>query len=320
MNNNENCLLIGNGLNRCLKNSISWGELLNGIAHDLGVHYYSDISMPLEFERIVNEYQELFPYSKENIYDKVKTQIAEKVCNVQLPKDAIHRRLEMLPLDAFMTTNYDYLLEMVFNEGFKALKGNKKYLFERTSIQAGREFYHLHGIASHKQSLCLGYEHYMGVVYHLRNDLNRNENKTGDKQRGMIIKQILYGDKERTNTWGERFYTSNIGILGLELSECESDLWWLITHRAYLYHSNYQGLRERITNKIVFYDIIDGIEKKDAKEEQRRLSILRGKENKHHLLKSDNVIVRQYYLGKEYYSYEEAYHAILDDIEKNGVS
>ena len=237
-----------------------------------------------------------------------------------MPKDAIHRRLNKLDINAIMTTNYDCLLERVFNDNYVPVKDQKKYLFDKTSTQEGIDFYHIHGIASQKQSLCLGYEHYMGLVYYLRHEINRNENKKEKTDGGMIIKQILYGDRARSNKWGERFYTSNIGIVGLELSECESDLWWLITHRAYLFYSNYYGLRDRITNRIVFYDIVDEVEKKNDKEaEQRRLSTLRAKENRHCLLKNENIIVRKYTIGKEYGSYDEAYNAILEKIEKDGI-
>lgn len=50
----EKTLLIGNGLNRTLRFSISWSELLRDIADEHGVEYISDLPMPLEFERIVN--------------------------------------------------------------------------------------------------------------------------------------------------------------------------------------------------------------------------------------------------------------------------
>ena len=52
----DNCLLIGNGLNRTLKSSIAWSDLLEEIAVDFCVEHVSDIPLPLEFERIVNDY------------------------------------------------------------------------------------------------------------------------------------------------------------------------------------------------------------------------------------------------------------------------
>ena len=50
----DKTLLIGNGLNRTLKSSISWEDLLDDIANEYGVEHIDNLPMPLEFERIVN--------------------------------------------------------------------------------------------------------------------------------------------------------------------------------------------------------------------------------------------------------------------------
>ena len=318
----ENSLLLGNGLNRCLRSSISWGELLKETADRLGVRYYPEISMPLEFERIVNSYlSKNHRMAKGNVYDEIKGEIAKKVCNVKLPEDAIHRQLQRLTIQNIMTTNYDFLLEKVYNADFIELPAirRNKYLFEQTSAQKGIPFFHLHGIASNAQSLCLGYEHYMGIVEHLRNSLNRSEMPTEKKVGGMVIKQILKGEKEPLNKWGEKFYTSNVGIIGLELGENESDLWWLISHRAYLYYSDYMGLRTQLRNRIVYYDIMDEMKKADNQAEQARRARLHQKHTQHKLLRDSHIIVHSYVLGKEYQSYEEAYEAIISDIYNKGI-
>lgn len=320
MRNLENSILLGNGLNRCLEHSISWGELLSETAEKLGVQYNPEISMPLEFERIVNCFlSKNERESKGNVYDEIKKQIAEKVCSVKLPENALHRQLKRLSIQNIMTTNYDYLLEYVYNDDYIGISGRNKYIFERTSIQKGIPFFHLHGIASNTQSLCLGYEHYMGVVEHLRNSLNRNEKPTEKTIGGMVIKQVLNNEKEPLNTWGEKFYTSNIGIIGLDLAENESDLWWLISHRAYLYFSNYLGLRKQIRNKIVYYDILDDIKKNDRKAEESRLSRLHHKNIQHCLLRDNHINVHTYKLGHKYSTYQEAYEAIISDIYQNGI-
>lgn len=54
----ENCLLIGNGLNRTLENSISWSDLLGDLAAKYKTSHCKEIPLPLEFERIVNHYLE----------------------------------------------------------------------------------------------------------------------------------------------------------------------------------------------------------------------------------------------------------------------
>lgn len=51
----ETSLLIGNGLNRTLGNSsISWDALIRDIATENDIEYIDNLSLPLEFESVVN--------------------------------------------------------------------------------------------------------------------------------------------------------------------------------------------------------------------------------------------------------------------------
>jgi len=316
----DNCLLIGNGLNRCLEHGVSWGNLLQGVADDLGVSYNPEITMPLEFERIINEYLASNPEdpTPHAIYNKVKRKISDKVSGVELPTNAIHHQLKKLNLNAVLTTNYDLLLEYVFDGDYKYDGSTlRKYLFDSTSTIKSTDFYHIHGIADNPNSLCLGYEHYMGMVENLRSALNT---KKDGKTYEMLIKRVLCGEDKPSNTWGERFYTSNIAIIGLELSESESDLWWLVTHRAYLYYSNYAKLHSQIRNNLVFYDVIDEFKKNDSEEIAKQQAKNRIKLNRHKLLEKEHVIVKPLILGRDYGSYVEAYQAAIDDIRANGIS
>ena len=114
----DKCLLIGNGLNRCLEHSIEWGELLREIAVDYGVDYNGDIPMPMEFERIANQIFEKQQTPTPKLYLEIKSKVVEKIKRTKLPDNAIHKELTKLKVDVIMTTNYDYLLEYVFNKDF----------------------------------------------------------------------------------------------------------------------------------------------------------------------------------------------------------
>lgn len=309
----DKCFLIGNGLNRTLKASISWDELLKDIAEEHNVEYCADIPMPLEFERIVNCCLCNSVAPSVNVYSEFKKEIAKKILYTKLPQDGIHYRLLNSNANAIMTTNYDYLLEYVFSPSYEHKGKQQKYLFDPTSIQKGVQFYHLHGMAAVPQSICLGYEHYAGIVEKLRTQLNKKENNENQK---MIIKQVLLGEKEPTNTWGERFYTSNIAIMGLGLSSCEIDLWWLITHRAYLYFADYCGLKSHIKNLIVYYDIVDDIARNNSKDEDFRRRRQNEKGKTHLLLRNSHVDVKTYNLSEFDGSYFEAYSGIIDDAMK----
>ena len=311
-----NCLMIGNGLNRCLENSISWDSLLQEVADELGVSYNSSISMPLEYERIINSYLKTATRKKDSIYLKTKTSIASRLSEVSLPENSIHKRISEINVDSILTTNYDCLLEYVYNPGYKDKGTKHKYLPDATSIQNGICFYHPHGIVSRKKSLCLGYEHYMGIVENLRSELNK---KKEHKKEKMAIKQRLYGELEFENTWYEKFYTSNIAIIGFGLTECEVDIWWILTHRAFLYYSNYCGLKDKIMNRIIYYDIIDDIPKKEQEKEKERENNILSQYNRHTLLENDHVDVKKYNLSAHGGTYAEAYDSIITNIKNNGI-
>lgn len=245
----ERSLLIGNGLNRTLSSSISWSELLCDIAKEHGVEYISDLPMPLEFERIVNTILKESDVPSDQIYSDVKARIAKKVKDTKLPDNAIQRELTTVKTDAIITTNYDYLLEYAFNKDF-VYRGstNYKYLWDATSTQQYVKFYHMHGMADIPDSICLGYEHYMGIVEKLRSKLNA---KVKNQQGAMKIKRILAGEDDPTGEWGERFYTTDVDIIGLGLTTAESDIWWLLTHRASIYYTNYCNMRKYMKNQIL---------------------------------------------------------------------
>lgn len=300
----ETALLIGNGLNRCLKNSISWGDLLKSIAEDYSVEYNGNIPMPLEFECIINQCLKNRTEPSDEIYKEVKEKIAQKLNDTKLPPNAIHYEISSLPVDTLMTTNYDNLLEYVYDSeySYRGKKANK-YLFEATSAQKDISFYHIHGHADTPKTMCLGYEHYMGLVEKMRSEINAKEGGVAGK---MKIKEALLEPSKRQDTWYEKFYTDNIGIIGLGLYESEVDLWWLLTHRAYLYYSDYYGIKEFLKNKITYYDILNESNKAEV-EEKKKI---------HYMLKNSYVEVKAYTI-KDYHGYEDAYRKILGSI-KNG--
>lgn len=310
----ENCLLIGNGLNRCLKRD-SWDDLLKTMAEKYGViHYQDSSSFPLEFESLVNQYQmKRGKEATDKIYLEMKQEIAEDLKKTGLPENAIHKELKRLPLDLLMTTNYDCLLERTFDRDYQFQKKENssiKYLFSPTAQINGIKFYHPHGIAELPNTLCLGYEHYMGIVMNLREKINAKKN---NKPENMKIKQVLFEESDPSDEWEEKFYTANIGIMGLGLTECEADLWWLITHRAFLYYSNYEGMRERIVNKIVYFDVINEGANGDSADKKQQ------KEERYHFLENEHVVVRTYVVGDNGFAdYSEAYRAMIDHIEKEG--
>lgn len=321
MNNHlQTTLLIGNGLNQCLKGGVPWGNLLERIGNKLKVEVNENIPLPLEFERLINVHLEENPSDAKEIYTRVKKMIAEIVAEVSLPQTAIHNKLRELSLDGIITTNYDLLLEHVYSSSFfqsihSGGAGNPKYLLGSVGTVEGVDFYHAHGCISKPTTLCLGYEHYMGSVEKIRSEMKKGANKKG---KGHIL-AVLEGSEESNNTWIERFYTSNLGILGLGLYECEADLWWLLTHRASLYYSDPSGAHSYIRNTISYYDVIDDLPKASVEAEIANIK-KKEAEKKHALLKGMNVNVKKFFLSNtQSGTYQEAYEKIFNHIKENGI-
>lgn len=311
-------LLIGNGLNQCLKSGLPWGDLLQQIARNYGVAYRSDIPMPLEFERLINVHLQHNPSDAADIYNRVKQDVANLVKAAVFPEEAIHRELRNLKIDSLITTNYDLFLEYVWDENFvpfihKGVAGKgAKYLRNSVGKINGIEFFHAHGCVTVPTTICLGYEHYMGMVEKIRDDINRTQTHVGVKN----IVAILNGTIEASNTWMEKLYTTDVHIIGFGLYECEADFWWLLTHRASMYYAN-EGEQNLIRNTITYYDVFDDLPK--ITEEEVQVAAIKEKEanKKYALLAGMHVRIKQYRLSDtETGTYQEAYQKIINDIKQ----
>ena len=117
----------------------------------------------------------------------------------------------------------------------------------------------------------------------------------------------------------EKFYTTDVHIIGFGLYECEADFWWLLTHRASIYYTN-EGGTNLIRNTITYYDIFDDLPK--LTEEGVQIAVIKEKEmkKKYALLEGMHVRIKQYRLSQtETGTYHEAYQKIINDInQENG--
>ena len=316
--NLQTTLVIGNGLNQCLEGGLPWGNLLEQIADQFGVDVCKDIPMPLEFERLINVYLQNNSTDAKDIYYRIKQDVAMRVLGVVLPENAVHKEIAKLNLSNIITTNYDLLLEQVYDPSFSPIKiaHNSKYLADSVGSSNGINFYHAHGCATAPSTICLGYEHYMGMIEKIRNEINTTSKELGKRK----IKAVLDGNSPPSNSWMEKFYTTNVGIIGFGLYECDSDFWWLLTHRASLYFADETGRHSHIRNRISYYDIIDDRPKQTAEDKAKALVNEKETAKKHLLLTGMHVDVKKYYLSQTASGeYEEAYQKIIDDIRRSGV-
>lgn len=75
----QSALLIGNGLNRCYKDSIPWDKLLERIAQKYNVQFNKNNPFPLEFESIANQILNSDKRNADEVYSEIKSSIASMV-------------------------------------------------------------------------------------------------------------------------------------------------------------------------------------------------------------------------------------------------
>lgn len=254
-------LLIGNGLNRCYEkehSQISWSSLLKTIANQYGVEFVDNNSFPLEYECLVNSICEVTHIPFDDALMQTKTAIAKQVEAQSPPINSVHHRFVDLPIDEIMTTNYDYVLERAYSPNISLLdiksarvkdkdsntKSETKYSQRRKIALSGKVFHHIHGEANTPASLCLGYAHYADYLTHIRNYVKGEVNESNGSISDFSQKSAL--QKLAKRHWSDLFFTHDVHIVGLTLDICEIDLWWILTYRAQLFHSN-ADIRNEIT-------------------------------------------------------------------------
>ena len=332
----QKTLFLGNGLNRCLSGGVAWGDLLKDIATKYNVPYDSNIEMPLEFERIINEYLKSsncgsLRQDMTSLYYAIKLDIAKTVQYTNPLGPCVHKSIPFGIVRNIITTNYDTILEQAYYEThgkhYTQPSGSKKrikYYLSSTMDDEKVAFYHPHGIVTHPSSICLGYEHYMGLVETIRSSSNSQAKKDSKgnplTKPEMKISRILRGADPFTDESWEKFYTTDMAFVGFGLPSCESDIWWLLTHRAYLYYSNYPIVGNLIQNHIIYYDVIALNDKRLLKEEVKLVGnhyeFVNPKvhySNKHKLLDGMHVDVRLRVIGPEQ-NYATVYTSILEEL------
>lgn len=252
MKRENTTLLIGNDINN-INNSNSWAELLKEIIGHLGVTKQVDMKnlstkpFPLLYEEIF-----LKTLAKKALPEvELKEFIALLISGIK--HNSIHERIMELGLADIMTTNYEYSLQdsSLATKNFKNLgyiRETAYGIFRHNRVGETR-VWHIHGECSVPRSITLGYEHYGGLLQHMRNYVATGTDYVSKKNLAPLILR-LERDKLRGHSWIDLFFTHDIHILGLSLDTSEIDLWWLLTYRA---RYVLQKGKKIVTNRIYYY-------------------------------------------------------------------
>ncbi|NJD22055.1 MAG: hypothetical protein FIA82_05230 [Melioribacter sp.] len=244
-------LFIGNGINN-IKMSYNWEDLLRDLILDLKISAPNNLKekpFPLLYEEIfLNSVRQ--NGNNENI---IKEIIRTKI--TQLKPNAIHQQIANTNYEHIITTNYDYILHNalgIIEADIKniGLSKESKYSIFRHNILKSTKVWQIHGEINNLNSVTLGYEHYGGHIQHIKNYIEKGfaSEKTKIEPISKRIENKIKFSNE-AHSWIDLFLSRNIHFLGLTLDFIETDIWWLITHRARkrLYDANYRN------NKLIYY-------------------------------------------------------------------
>ena len=229
----DKTLFIGNGLNRTLKGSVSWDELMAklGSTEPEG----SGVPFPIEFEQIAA--RNGCSVGRRNIdpYKELRLKLVEIIDDAGAGYGRIHKAFRDLPFNHFVTSNYDETFERMFEvENSLSNPGSSRNILEAIYRSGGRDFYHAHGLCKWKNTLCLGHEHYATLISKIRSKFYPGESDIKDK-RNYHLKELISRNVTPLGIWPELFLTSDVAIVGFGLDYSESDIWWLLALRASLF-------------------------------------------------------------------------------------
>lgn len=251
---NMNTLFIGNGINQLAGIAPSWNTLLSEITGDKDFSMPESLLMTLGFELFIQNYLKKNSDVREfDIKKRIASGLKEKqdaALRARWPSH-IHDRLLKKGFKQIVTTNYDYFIEYAIDHHVKlgvANTAESLYSLGRYREAKGVRIYHVHGEISRPNSICLGYEHYVGSVQRIRDELCKS---CGKKRGDFHLAKVLTKEEERIpNRWHYAFFEDDIDIIGFGLDASELDVWWLLNYRAKLIRE----FPDLIHNTITYYE------------------------------------------------------------------
>lgn len=289
-----NCLLLGNGINRCC-DGMSWEDLLAKIARSYFVSEDTMKSPALAFEQLCSA------VLSRNIVasrDSFAIDTLRELDEINQAKfNDIFGKFKSLPFENILTTNFDYAIERAYIEDSEHnsytqnvfMSQETKHSNKRhTKIDGKTNVFHIHGELDKPNTICLGYVHYVENLNSIMHKL-LDYDKASDDYR---IKAEVFGNE--LISWAQFFFTENIYIVGLGLYDCDMDLWWLIVYRHQLITSG----DARVNNKIIYYYLYKEVQQsfKDCLKamgiEVRELQITESKWDENYIEIAENMKIQ----------------------------
>lgn len=227
----ERTLLLGNGLNRTLQNSLSWSDLMKQLGST--TNNEDEVPFPIDFEQIAANQGCMVGSRQNDAYKLLRGKMSDIVDRLNsATAGEVHQAFRNLGMSNVITTNYDSIFESMYDcKPILKQAGGYKNILTAISESSSIKFYHAHGLGKWKNTLCLSHEHYISLITKIRN-LFFTDTNDENKER---LTEIIKGEADSTETWPELLFTTDVAIVGLELDFSEIDFWWLLAQRAAIF-------------------------------------------------------------------------------------
>lgn len=277
----KNAVLFGNGLIRTLGSPSSIDLLKESVCPPC--NDYEDckqggycpfmepedyLPFPLIYEYLILKKQKRHPETdmvkvSSGVRDQIRKKL-EEFTPQKYPGSVLHQ-LAALPVDDYLTTNYDtFLIQILESQHYRTShrqNSETKYSIRRhVCMENGRRslrIWNIHGTYDERPSsftIQYGYEHYCGCIGKIDNYLKGAYTysvQTQKKEIASIPEKLRKPQLQQGESWIDLFFFSNVYIMGLNLSSEEIDLLYILNLRS-------RWLRDLkkaryIQNRIVFY-------------------------------------------------------------------
>ncbi len=265
-------ILFGNGFNRVTPGNPSWDNLLDEIAKS---KIEKDIPNTLRYEAIISKQ----PYcespsflspsgkktssdangrslhnSRETLEHTLKMDIAQRVS--VFDTNNAYELLSQLPVDNYLTTNYDNTLLKATNDNTldqryrpeKIYSIRRRYILKTT--HGVQTYWPIHGNIDSPASIMLGYDHYCGALSKIESYVKGEYEMPNVGRLSSMINRLNNGI-DKVYSWIDLFFISDIHIIGMSLAYEELDLWWILNRRRRIKRKE-DGL---VNNRIIYYPI-----------------------------------------------------------------
>ena len=222
----SNILLLGNGINRCFDNGISWDRLLSEMSDN---RYTEDsiksLALPSALKAML--------VTGDNTEEAIKSHLDSFSMSIAKAQSELLNSLFEIGFDEVLTTNYTYELEAAalniesidFGRIIKLMahtdevsKSEGKYLLHTyNKVPAGR-IWHIHGELRKPGSMVLDHYKYVGLISKIK--------ELCDKRGGSYTNNDFV-----CRSWADSFILGNVFILGFGFDFSETDLWWLLERK-----------------------------------------------------------------------------------------